>query len=79
MPVGIGLERARLRREARGEAPDRFEAESFAYHEKVRSAFLAIAAAEPARCIVVDGGASADEVAASIWSALAPHLGAGAG
>ena len=74
VPVQLGLERARLRRQAREEAADRFEAEDAAYHERVRSAFLAIAKAEPGRCVVVDGNASTDAVADSIWSALAPHL-----
>lgn len=74
VPAAIGLERARRRREARGEEPDRFESESVAFHEKVRAAFLDIAAAEPDRCIVVDGAGSAEEVAAAIWSAVAPHL-----
>lgn len=79
VPVPVGLARARLRREARGEPPDRFEGEGAAYHEKVRSAFLGIASAEPERCVVVDGAASADEVSAAIWSALAPRIGCGAG
>ncbi|HMO31059.1 dTMP kinase [Enterovirga sp.] len=74
VPVPVGLARARSRREARGEPPDRFEGEGAAYHEKVRAAFLAIAAAEPERCVVVDGAASADEVSAAIWSALAPRI-----
>lgn len=79
VPVELGLERARLRRVARGETPDRFEAEDAAYHERVRSAFLAIAKAEPGRCVVVDGSASAESVAAAIWSALAPRLRLGGG
>lgn len=74
VPVALGLERARARRAARREAVDRFEAEGAAYHERVRRAFLALADAEPGRCIVVDGSGSEEEVARSIWAALAPRV-----
>ena len=74
VPAAVGLERARLRREARGEAADRFEAEDVAYHERVRAAFLAIAAAEPDRCRVIDGGRPAQDVSAAIWSLVARSL-----
>lgn len=74
VPVAIGFERARRRREARGEATDRFESESLAFHEKVRAAFLALAAAEPERCVVVDGAGSAEDAGAAIWSAVTAHL-----
>lgn len=79
VPVSIGLERARTRRVARNETADRFEAESVAYHERVRAAFLSIAASEPARCIVVDGSGSAEAVSSLVWSALAPRLRRGGG
>ena len=74
VPVAIGFERARRRREALGEATDRFESESLAFHEKVRAAFLALAAAEPERCVVVDGAGSAEDAGAAIWSAVTAHL-----
>ena len=52
VPVERGLERVKLRR---GEAkPDRFEAENVEFHQKLRQAYLAIAAAEPDRCVVID-------------------------
>lgn len=79
VPVEIGSERARARRAARGEAPDRFEAEAMSYHQGVRSAFLEIAKAEPERCRIVDGSRSVDEVAEAIWSEIAPRLRTGAG
>lgn len=74
LPVERGLERARLRRLARGEAPDRFEAEGHDYHDQVRSAFLAIATAEPNRCVVVDGEGDAEEIAAAIWAVVERRL-----
>ena len=69
VPAGDGLARVARRRGA-GEAPDRFEGEATAYHAAVRQAFLALAAAEPDRCVVVDGAATPDQVAAAIWEAV---------
>ena len=43
-------------RERFTEAPDRLESESAAFHQRVRSGFLALAAADPARYLVVDAG-----------------------
>lgn len=54
--------------------PDRLEAQPTGFHERVREGFLTLAEAEPQRYCVVDALASVDEVAASIWSALAPRL-----
>ena len=61
VPVELGLERVTVRR---GDAaPDRFEAENVEFHQKLRDAFLAIAAEEPARCVVVDTGGTKEDVA----------------
>ena len=49
---------------------DRFESERAEFFERVRDAYLARAAAEPARIAVVDAGQSADEVAARILKLL---------
>ena len=56
VPVELGLERITLRRGAA--APDRFEAEDVEFHQKLREAYLAIAAEEPQRCVVVDASAA---------------------
>ncbi len=69
LPAALGLERARRRR-ALGQ-PDRFEGEGLGYHERVREAFLRIAAAEPDRCVVIDAAGSPDAVEAAIWAASA--------
>jgi dTMP kinase len=70
--VELGLERVRLRR---GDAvPDRFEAENVEFHQRLREAYLAIAAAEPQRCVVVDAGAAKEEVAKRIWEAVTSRL-----
>jgi len=70
LPVPLGLGRAR----ARGEA-NRYEAREPAFHEAVRQAFLAIAAAEPGRCVVINASASEDGVTEAIIRAVAERLG----
>lgn len=72
LPVEVGLERAKSRR---GEAaPDRFEAENLEFHQKLRDAYLAIAAEDPERCLVIDAGARKEVVARKIWSAVGARL-----
>ena len=46
--------------------PDRLEAEPLAYHQSVRDGFLAIAAREPDRYLVLDATQPVDELAAAI-------------
>ena len=76
LPAAVGLERATARRTARRETVDRFEAEDLAVHDRLRAAYLALAAAEPGRCAVIDASGSPDAVAAGVWAAIAPRLGA---
>jgi dTMP kinase len=64
--VQIGLARAR----GRGAAPDRIEREQDAFFERVRAGYLARAAAEPARFVVVDAAQPADIVVAAVLAAL---------
>ncbi|MBZ9854574.1 dTMP kinase [Mesorhizobium sp. CA13] len=68
-----GLRRATVRRGA-GAGPDRFEKETLAIHQARREAFLAIAAAEPERCVVIDASAAPDAVenavTATVFAAL---------
>lgn len=72
VPVEIGLERIKLRR---GEAePDRFEAEAIEFHEKLRQAYLAIAADEPDRCVVIDASGTKETVARRIWNVVGRRL-----
>ena len=68
LDVATGLDRARTRR---GEAaPDRFEREADGYHEGLRRAFLANAAREPQRCIVVDAARGVDDLAETLWDVV---------
>ncbi|MER9354440.1 dTMP kinase [Mesorhizobium sp. M0514] len=68
-----GLRRAAARRGAE-DGPDRFEKETLDIHQRRRDAFLAIAAAEPDRCIVIDASAPPatveDAITAVVFAAL---------
>jgi dTMP kinase len=71
VPVEIGLARAAKRRG--GEA--RFEGKGRDYHERVRQGFLAIAALEPQRCLVIDARSGVNEVGTAVLAALRERLG----
>ncbi|MFE7571217.1 dTMP kinase [Streptomyces sp. NPDC057539] len=49
-------------RERFTEAPDRLESEPAEFHQRVRSGFLTLAAADPTRYLVVDGGQEPEAV-----------------
>jgi dTMP kinase len=53
---------------------DRLEAEDDAFHDRVRAAFLAAAAAEPDRFLVVDAAEPPEVVQERIRAALEPLL-----
>jgi dTMP kinase len=57
---------ARARLDSADKPFDRLESEKSAFHTRVREAFLALAAAEPVRFLVLDAAASADEIAEAI-------------
>lgn len=61
LPVEVGLARVRGRA-----AVDRLEAESHDFHERVRQAFLTLAAADPGRYLVLDATASPEALAGQI-------------
>ncbi|MGB3537489.1 MAG: dTMP kinase [Mesorhizobium sp.] len=64
-----GLARATARRGEHAVA-DRFEKETLAIHQRRREAFLAIAKAEPGRCIVIDAAAPSESVENAITAAV---------
>jgi dTMP kinase len=66
----IGLARASRRRGKISDA-DAFEASDLAFHQLVRAGYLAIAVAEPARCVVID----ADQAEAAVAAAIAEVVG----
>jgi dTMP kinase len=72
VPAQIGQQRAAARR---GESPpDRFEAEAIEFHERLRQAYLMLAAGEPQRCVIVDATAPKMTVAKRIWDAVNARL-----
>ncbi len=59
----------------RFEGRDRIEGESLDFHQRVRAAFLAMAAADPVHYLVLDARASIDDLAVAVRSRLEPLLG----
>jgi dTMP kinase len=64
VPVDVGLARA-----GRRGPHDRLEAEVREFHDRVRAGYLAMAAAEPRRWVVLDGEGEAEEVARRVAAA----------
>jgi dTMP kinase len=71
IPVDEGL--ARVGR--RSMVTDRFESLELEFHERLRAGFLSIAAAEPARCVVIDASGMVEDVQAAIAAAVTERLG----
>ena len=71
LPVAAGRARAAARRGIN----DRFEQRDDGFHERVRQGFLAVAAAEPGRCAIIDAGQSQDAVTAAITQTIEQRLG----
>lgn len=72
----IGLARARSRRGAAALAPadDPYEARQLEFHQRLRTGFLAIAAAEPHRVSVFDGTLGQETLAGQIWRMVADRF-----
>jgi len=64
------LARARRRNERTDLSESRIDEESFAFHERVRRGYRALAESEPERFVAIDGRGSISEVAAAIREAL---------
>jgi len=58
-----------------GRTRDRFEREEAAFHRRVREGYLALAAAEPGRWLVIDGRLPRGEVARMVWTRVTATLG----
>lgn len=70
LPVAIGLERAF----GRGLFETRFESKGPAFHERLRSGFLEIAARFPDRCAVIDADGDLETVTTRVWDAVEARL-----
>lgn len=64
--LDLSPEDARVRLDSADKPFDRLEAEKTEFHARVRDAYLALAAAEPERFLVVDAAASPETIAAEI-------------
>jgi dTMP kinase len=70
----LGLRRAAARKVEAGESagakpgPDRFEIMNIGFHRSLREEFLAIAKAEPDRCIVIDANQLPERIADQVWT-----------
>ncbi|MGE4064311.1 MAG: dTMP kinase [Rhodospirillaceae bacterium] len=70
LPAAAGLARA----SGRGGAETRYESMAVAFHERLRQGFLEIAAADPARCKVVDADRDIETVHADIVRVVSTHF-----
>lgn len=71
VPPETGMARAA----SRGAAADRYERLDAGFHARVRAGFLAIAAAEPRRCAVLDATREPDAVFDAILAEISARLG----
>ena len=69
--VGLG------RVDSRGQGADRLESESRSFHDRVRYAFLDLAAADPKRYLVLDAARPAEEIGDVVLARLANVLAPG--
>lgn len=76
LPVEEGLARAGARADdaPHGDREDRYEQMDQVFHQRLRDGFLAIAANEPARCVVIDATRPVEDVAAAVIEAVAERL-----
>ena len=75
--IDIDLATSRARAEARnrrGNRTDRMEEQGAAFYERVREAYLALAAKEPDRFCIVDGRDRKDAVAMQIWRIVSANV-----
>lgn len=68
----VGLKRAAARR--RSAQADRFEQETLAFHQKLREAFIDIAADNPERCVVINASGTPEAIGDEIWKVVNRRL-----
>jgi dTMP kinase len=73
--LDVPPEQGMARAASRGVAADRYERLDAGFHARVRAGFLAIAAAEPQRCVVLDAGQDPDAVFADVLRTVTERLG----
>jgi dTMP kinase len=70
VPVEVGLARKHAQ-----EQTNRFEAETLAFHSRVRAAYRSLADAEPDRWRCFNGMEAVDHLAEQIWDAVTARMG----
>ena len=81
-PAYTGYPHLRVRADQAGGVLDKLpvfgpifhEGKGLEFHRRLREGFLALAHADPERCVVLDGAASADDVADRVWRAVQERL-----
>jgi dTMP kinase len=68
------LERARARNTITESSETRMDEQSVEFHRKVRDAYHELAAHEPDRIRLVDGGASVEAVAEEVWNIVSRYV-----
>ena len=72
--LDLDIETGRARLDDARTRYDRLEAEAAEFHHRVREAYLALAAAEPDRFLVLDATAPVDTLAERIWARVSDLL-----
>ena len=72
LPAQLGLERASARRSEA--SADRFEQQSLAFHERLRTGFKALTQTQPHRCVLIDAGREVDVISQEIWQRTLAHF-----
>ena len=72
--LDTSLERARARNTITESSETRMDEQSVEFHRKVRDAYHRLAAEEPDRIRLVDGGASVEAVAEEIWKIVSRYV-----
>ena len=62
--------KARSRLERTGKAPDRFESEDHAFFERVRGAYLRLAALQPGRVRVIDASGTLENIKKAVEDSI---------
>ena len=70
----IGLARSGRRIAAEASAESRYEAMELTFHQQLRRTYLARAAVEPERYVVIDATRTPEAIAATIWASVAARF-----
>jgi dTMP kinase len=74
-----GLRRVGCRGATAGADADRFEGRDLDFHQRLRAGYLALAKADPVRCLIIDAALPPAAIARIVWQAVEQRLLAGAG